>query len=99
MDKDVDGHKVRDRIDWLINNTRQSEQEACSSGKIMLQCGVYKTCIIVLCSQYKLIAISRHLLLKFVVMNSRAYVAVNAALANVLELDPGVAALRVPVLF
>ena len=51
LDKDADGHKVRDRIDWLIANAGQSEQEACTTGKSMLPGGVCKTCILVLCSQ------------------------------------------------
>lgn len=31
LDKDANGYKVRDRIDWLVANTGQSEQEACST--------------------------------------------------------------------
>ena len=36
LDKDADGFSVRGRIDWVVANMGQSEQDACSTGKIFL---------------------------------------------------------------
>ena len=36
LNKDADGYRVRDRIDWVVANMGQSEKNACSTGKVVL---------------------------------------------------------------
>ena len=59
LNKDADGYSVRSRIDWTVANMGQSEQDACSIGKIVLlfciNCaiGVVIICILILFSYSK----------------------------------------------
>jgi hypothetical protein len=92
LNKDAGGHSVRNRIDWLIANKGQSEQEACSTGEDSLF--LYQW-LAEGSKKNNTIAI----FLKFVVVNSLMFAAANVILTNASKVYPSVAALHAQLQF